>query len=55
MVGIFPNEAAVVRLVGAILLGQSDEWATRRSRYMTPETIRFVSNTTPVILSAVPA
>jgi transposase-like protein len=31
-VSIFPNEAAVVRLVGAILLKQSYEWATQRSR-----------------------
>jgi putative transposase len=55
VVGIFPNEAAVVRLIGAILLEQSDEWATQRARYMTLETIGTLSDTAPVSLPAVAA
>jgi len=39
VVGIFPNEDAIVRLVGTILLEQNDEWAVQRGRYMTLETI----------------
>ncbi|MBB5696150.1 IS256 family transposase [Muricoccus pecuniae] len=55
VVGIFPNEAAAIRLIGAILLEQSDEWATQRSRYMTLEAISTISDTATVRLSAVPA
>ena len=39
VVGIFPNEDAVVCLIGALLLEQNDEWAVQRARYMTLETI----------------
>jgi transposase-like protein len=45
VVGIFPNEAAVTRLIGALLLEQNDEWATQRARYMTLETIAPLSDT----------
>jgi putative transposase len=55
VVGIFPNEEAITRLVGAILLEQNDEWAVQRARYMTLETIAPMSDDPIVGLPAVAA
>jgi putative transposase len=52
VVGIFPNDAAIIRLVGAMMLEQNDEWALNR-RYMQLEALQSLSDTVPTRLSAV--
>ena len=52
VVGIFPNDAAIVRLVGALLLEQNDEWQLQR-RYMQLEGLTTVSDNQTHRMSAV--
>jgi putative transposase len=52
VVGIFPNERAVIRLVGAMMLEQNDERSLQR-RYMQLEGLQSLSKSPPAKLSAV--
>jgi putative transposase len=53
VVGIFPNEAAITRLVGALLMEQNDGWAVQRCRYMSLETMTAMGEDTMPMLAAV--
>ena len=52
VIGIFPNDKAVIRLVGALMLEQNDEWSLQR-RYMQLEGLLSLSDNQPARLSAV--
>ena len=50
--GIFPNEKAIVRLVGAILLAQNDDYAIQ-NRYMSLESLATISDNPAIRLPAI--
>ena len=54
VIGIFPNDEAIVRLVGALMLETNDEWAVAR-RYMSLETLARITDNPTIRLPAVAA
>jgi transposase-like protein len=52
VVGIFPNDDTIIRLVGALLLKQNDEWAVQRSRYMILESVAPMADDPAISLPA---
>jgi putative transposase len=53
VVGIFPNEGSIVRLIGAVLLEQNDEWQLQ-ARYMQVEAMTEMLTDSPAEITALP-
>jgi putative transposase len=51
-VGIFPNDAAVIRLVGAILADMHDEWQSGERRYRFEGSMALLTTTTTEVTPA---
>jgi transposase-like protein len=49
VVGIFPNDAAIARLVTAVLVETHDEWAVSERRYLSEESMAKIGEPAPTV------
>ncbi len=52
VVGIFPNDASILRLVTAVLVETHDEWAVAERRYLSEESMAKIGQPTPTVTDA---
>ncbi len=49
VVGVFPNDAAIERLVTAVIVEQHDEWAVSERRYLSETSMARLGQSTPAL------
>ena len=52
MVGIFPDDDSVIRLVGAVLVDQHDEWQATDRRYLSEGSMAQIDDPTPEVTTS---